>query len=92
VLTAKHGDPAAMVVLALIGDCDVGGDCEGIFFDPFDPAAEITGAEPAPRLREFATSFQLGSVGPICAADFAPFFADAVAVIASACDDFVPPA
>jgi hypothetical protein len=87
----KQGDPAAMVVLVLTGDCDTGGDCEGILIDPFNPAAPITGAEPAPRMREFAMSFQYGSVGPICAPDFAPFFADAVSVIESACDDFVPP-
>jgi len=91
VLAAKYADPAAMVVLALVGDCDAGGSCQGILIDAFDPTAPITGAEPAPRLREFATSFQFGSVGPICADDFAPFFADAVSVIASACEDFVPP-
>lgn len=91
VITAKNDDQGAMVVLALIGDCDIGGACEGIFIDGVNPNAPITGAEPAPRLREFAMSFQLGSVGPICADDFAPFFADAVSVIASACDDFVPP-
>ncbi|HET6584773.1 MAG TPA: hypothetical protein VFG69_15050, partial [Nannocystaceae bacterium] len=92
VVAAKNGDPGAMVVLALIGDCDVGGACEGILIDAFDQGAPITGAEPAPRLREFATSFPLGSLGPFCADDFAPFFAEAVSVIESACDDFVPPA
>jgi hypothetical protein len=91
VIDLKNGDPAAMVVLVLTGDCDTGGDCEGIFIDAFDPSAPITGAEPAPRMREFASSFQYGSVGPICADDFAPFFADAVSVIESACDDFIPP-
>lgn len=91
VLDVKAGNEQAMVVLALTGDCDVGGDCEGIYIDMFNPAAPITGAEPAPRVREFATSFSYGSVGPICADDFAPFFADAVSVIESACDDFEPP-
>ncbi len=91
VLDAKAGDENAMVVLALTGDCDAGGDCAGIFIDALNPAAPITGAEPAPRVREFATSFSYGSIGPICADDFAPFFAAAVSVIESACDDFEPP-
>ena len=47
-------------------------------------------AEPAPRLREFTQSFGYGSVGPVCAADYAPFFEAAVSVIESACDDFIP--
>jgi hypothetical protein len=91
VIAAKNGDTDAMVVLALIGDCDAGGSCPGIAFDPFDPAAAVTGAEPAPRIRQFATSFGYGSVGPVCAADYSGFFADAVSVIASACDEFEPP-
>jgi hypothetical protein len=91
VIAAKNGDPDAMVVLGLIGDCDVGGACPGIAFDPFDPAAPVTGAEPAPRIRQFATSFGYGSVGPVCAADYSGFFADAVSVIQSACDEFDPP-
>jgi hypothetical protein len=91
IVSAKHDDEQAMVVLALTGDCDAGGDCEGILIDQFNPGAPITGAEPAPRVREFATSFGYGSVGPICADDFAPFFADAVSVIESACNDFEPP-
>jgi hypothetical protein len=92
VIAAKNGDGDAVVVLALTGDCDAGGACPGIAFDPLDPAAPITGAEPAPRVREFAMSFGYGSVGPVCADDYSGFFADAVSVIASACDEFEPPA
>ncbi len=91
VIAAKNGDSEAMVVLALIGDCDAGGACPGIAFDPFDDDAPVTGAEPAPRIREFATSFTYGSVGPVCADDYTGFFSDAVSVIASACDGFQPP-
>jgi hypothetical protein len=91
VIAAKNGDADAMVVLALTGDCDAGGDCPGIAFDPFDDDSPVTGAEPAPRVREFASSFGFGSVGPVCAADYSGFFSDAVSVIASACDGFVPP-
>jgi hypothetical protein len=91
IVAAKAGDAAAVVVLSLLGDCDVGGGCPGIAVDPFDPTAPITGAEPAPRLRAFTEAFEHGSVGPVCAADYAPFFADAVSVIDSACSDFEPP-
>jgi len=91
VVAAKAGDPAAVVVLSLLGDCDVGGGCPGIEIDQFNPAAPITGAEPAPRLRAFTQGFDHGSVGPVCAADYAPFFADAVSVIDSACSEFEPP-
>lgn len=87
----KGGDEDAVVVLSLIGDCDIGGSCPGIATDdPSDPLAPVTGAEPAPRLREFTQSFGYGSVGPVCAADYAPFFEAAVSVIESACDDFIP--
>ena len=92
IIDAKNGDPKAAVVLGLLGDCDEGGSCPGIALDPLNPAAPITGAEPAPRLRELAMSFPFGSVGPVCAPDYAPFFEEAVSVIESACDDFVPPA
>jgi hypothetical protein len=91
VIGAKSGDAAAMVVLALVGDCDIGGSCPGIELDLFNLNTPITGAEPAPRLREFADSFQFGSVGPVCAPDYAPFFQDAVSEIASACEGFIPP-
>jgi hypothetical protein len=91
IVAIKNGDADAVVVLSLLGDCDEGGDCPGIFLDPFDPNAPITGAEPAPRLRQFTQLFGYGSLGPVCAADYAPFFADAVSVIESACSDFVPP-
>ncbi|MEX1362614.1 MAG: hypothetical protein AB1Z98_05770 [Nannocystaceae bacterium] len=90
-VAAKGGDEDAVVVLSLLGDCDVGGSCPGIATDdPADPLAPVTGAEPAPRLREFTQMFGYGSVGPVCAADYAPFFEQAVSVIDSACDDFVP--
>ncbi|MEM6991490.1 MAG: hypothetical protein AAF721_13360 [Myxococcota bacterium] len=89
-LTAKDGNEDAIVVLGLLGDCDVGG-CPGMALDPFGGAA-LTGAEPAPRLRAFVESFAFGTVGPVCAPDYAPFFASSVNVIESACSDFVPPA
>lgn len=90
VTDAKNGDPDAAVVLSLVGDCDIGGMCEGIRVDLFDPET-ASGAEPAPRIRQFTEMFGFGSVGPVCAADYTPFFLEAVSVIANACDDFDPP-
>lgn len=91
VAAAKAGNPRAVVVLSLIGDCDVGGDCEGMRLQGMDLTSPISGAEPAPRIRQFTESFDFGSVGPICADDFIPFFTSAVSVVGTACDGFVPP-
>ncbi len=86
VLAAKGGNADAIVVLGLIGDCDEDGMCPGFAFGPDG----ITGAEPAPRVREFVQSFPRGSIGPVCAPDYAPFFTAAVGAIQSACEDFMP--
>jgi hypothetical protein len=91
VVAAKNGDPNAVVVLSLLGDCDTDATCPGIEIDPFNPAAPITGAEPAPRLRQFTNMFDYGSTGPVCASDYSPFFESAISIIANACDNFVPP-
>lgn len=88
---AKGGNPDAVVVLSLIGDCDVGGDCEGMRLEGTGQNAPVSGAEPAPRIRQFTESFPFGSVGPICADDFIPFFTSAVSVVGTACEGFVPP-
>jgi len=53
-----------------------------------EPLYSIT----APRLQSFVESFPFGSLGAVCASDYAPFFARAVAVIGDACQRFVPPA
>ena len=42
------------------------------------------------RLRSFAESFTHGAWASVCAADYAPFFIDAVATIDTTCDEFVP--
>lgn len=85
VVAAKNQDPGAVVVLSLVGDCDTTGTCEPI------RDGGLIGAEPAPRIRAFANSFGYGQVGPVCAPDYSPFFAEAIGVIDTACDDFVPP-
>lgn len=51
------------------------------------------GAVPAARLLGFTGLFdERGFVGDVCAADYAPFFADALPVISDACVHWVPPA
>ena len=84
---AKHGDEQAVVVLGLFGDNDQpDGICEPLSHD------FATGAEPAPRLREFVGLWgERGHIGSICAADYLPFFTSAVDSIGTACDEFVPP-
>ncbi|HLT38608.1 MAG TPA: hypothetical protein VK034_20110 [Enhygromyxa sp.] len=72
---AKGGNEEAIVVLGLVLDAGVnGGLCE----------------DDAPVLRSFAESFTHGQVGSVCAADYAPFFEQAVSVIDTACDEFEP--
>lgn len=88
---AKADNPNAVVVLSLIGDCDVGGDCTGMALGPQGITGPVSGAEPAPRIREFTQQFAFGTVGPICAEDYVPFFTDAVDVVRTACEGFLPP-
>jgi hypothetical protein len=84
-LDVKGGNEAGIVMLGLISDVnDDGTRAPDGLCDP------RSGAVPAPRLREFVTSFERGSVGSICAPDYAQFFADAVSVIDTSCRDFVP--
>jgi hypothetical protein len=87
-ISAKGGDDQAVVVLGLFGD----GDQPGGICPPFNPDA-ASGAEPSPRLRQFVDSWgDRGVPGSICAASYQSFFQDAVSVIDTTCDEFVPPA
>ena len=88
VVAAKNGTETAVVLLGLIGDCDVG-DCEPVVLGGGDGSV-VTGSEPAPRIRELVQSFTHGRTAPICAPDYAPFFSDAVAVVNTACEEFTP--
>lgn len=88
VVDAKNGDPTAAVVLGLIGDSDLPG---GVCPPGGMPDSGGDGAEASPRLRTFVEMFPNGSHGSVCADDYAPFFAAAVDIIDTACDDFVPP-
>jgi hypothetical protein len=80
----KLGDEKAVVVLALVGDTDLPNPvCE--------PINGNVGAEPAPRLRELAESFTYGQWCSVCSPDYTPCFEEAVSIIDTACDEYVPP-
>ena len=86
-IAAKKGDETALVVLGLFGD----GDKPDGICPPFDPD-NSTGAEPSPRLRQFVDSFgERGVAGSVCADSYKDFFMEAVGIIDSTCDGFVPP-
>jgi hypothetical protein len=76
---AKGGNEEAVVVLGLIADEGYMGG--GVCQDNGD----------APILRSFAESFTYGQWGSVCEPDYTQFFIDAVSVIDTACDDFIPP-
>jgi hypothetical protein len=85
VTAAKGGDESKIVVLSLVGPQD----------EPKCPELDkctggIDGAEVGGRIIEFTEMFTYGFVGPICQ-PYGPFFVEAIGVIKSACDDFVPP-
>lgn len=87
-ISAKNGDETAVVVLGLFGDQDQA----GAICPPLDPES-TAGAEPSPRLREFTESWgDRGFAGSVCAASYQEFFRDAVSIIGTTCDEFVPPA
>jgi len=84
-VAAKKGDEKALVVLGLFGDNDQP--------NPIcPPLVDSSGAEPSPRLREFVNSFgDQGVAGSICAPSYDSFFSEAVGLIDSTCDEFMPP-
>jgi hypothetical protein len=84
IVAAKGGVEQNIVVLSLIGPsvdpCPELDKCNG----------GIDGAEPSVRIANFTWMFSHGHVGPVCG-DYDPFFAEAVADIQTACDEFIPP-
>ena len=80
-VNAKGGSDTSIVFLGLIG-----GDGSAA---P-SSACVASDVDAAPRLHELIRGFSFGTTGDICAADYAPFFADAVSVIDTACEDFTP--
>jgi len=63
--------------------------------DPCPPLDQcnggILGAEPAPRLTEWAHLFTWRSIEQVCAPSFDPFFDDAIPLVEAACSAFVAP-
>ena len=87
VVAAKGGIEQNIVVLSLVGPpgpnpaaCPAIDKCEGDF----------NGAEVAARIVAFTKMFTHGFVGRVCEPSYGDFFSEAVAVIASACEDFDP--
>ena len=86
-VAAKNGDESAIVVLGLFGDNDQPG---GICQDLVDMSTD--GAEAAPLLRQFVDSFNdKGFFGSVCAPSYDEFFTEAVGLIDTTCDEFIPP-
>lgn len=87
VVDAKYGDETAVVMLGLFGDQDL----PNPVCPPYNPY-QVDGAQPSPRLREFLDLWgDQGLFGSICADNYDPFFQEAVELIDSTCDGFVPP-
>jgi hypothetical protein len=87
VVAAKGGVEENIVVLSLIGP--PGPDPEGC--PVLDKCVDGSdGAEVAERVASFTTMFTNGIVGRICEPSFGSFFSEAVSVISTACDNFVP--
>ena len=79
IVSAKKGDETRVVVL-------------GLLTDPLQPNPVCSPEHaPAPQLREFINSFTYGSIASVCAANYGPFFQQAVSVIDTACCEFTPP-
>jgi hypothetical protein len=78
-IAAKAGDPNAIVMLGLINDVgEMNMQCPMESEDPV-------------RLRTLIDMFPNGSTGSVCAPDYGQFFKDAVALVDTTCDDYVPP-
>ena len=86
-VATKGGVEENIVVLALVGPdgpdpapCPALDKCSG----------GIVGAEVANRIISFTEMFTNGFIGRVCEPSYAAFFSEAVGVIETACDNFVP--
>jgi hypothetical protein len=77
IVAAKGGVESNIVMLSIVAPEDLVG-CEGL-----EAAAQ--------RVPELTKMFTHGFLGSVCAETYDPFFEEAVSVIESACDGFVPP-
>ena len=78
VVAAKGGHEQNVSVVSLIG------------VPPPNTCAQFQAAD-AKRLQEFTQMFTHGFMGDVCAGDYAPILGEAIGVVDSACDGFVPP-
>lgn len=83
-LAVKGGDPKAVAVLGLVSDSDLpDGLCKP------NPIPWDMGS---PLLRELVSLFgDHGVLASICEPDYQPFFAGAVDILDTTCDEFTPP-
>ena len=78
---AKNGNEDAIVMLTLSGARDEEGAMADDCWDPLF----------SPKIHDFTEMFgDYGLNGSVCAADYAPFFEQAVELIDSSCDEYVP--
>lgn len=87
-IVGKKGVEQNAVILSLIG-VPKPNEC-GTLEDPDFQWDGFEGAEISLRLRAFTEAFTYGFVGDVCSDDYAPYFAEAIAVVSSACDTFEP--
>jgi len=80
VIARKSGDGSGIVMIGLINDTDAAA--------PMCPS----GSQDPAKLREFVDSFPNSYRGSVCAPDYAQVLSDAVSIISTACDEYVPPA
>jgi hypothetical protein len=79
VVAAKAGDASAIVMLGLINDTDAA-----------NPVCDPMVQDPA-KIRSFIDMFPNSIRGSVCEPSYNSFFDQAVALIDTTCDDFVPP-
>lgn len=80
-IVAAKGLESNAAILSIIGG-EPGNACP-------EPSG-VDGAEDAPRIRAFTQMFTHGFLGDVCAPSYGPFFSQAIGVVESACDGFVP--
>ena len=78
----KHGNPDALMVLALSTDID---QLEHLCLPDEQPHLEYPN-----QLRRLTQKVKHGRFGSICMPDFGPFFADAVDEMVELCDNLIP--
>ena len=85
VVEAKDGIPQNAVVMSLINYYATGDE-------PPSPCQPIDGYSDGVNIKTFTQMFEEnGFIGGICQPDYGPIFEEAIGVIETACDNFIPP-